>query len=135
MKGFPVEAIARAIMACRPVKALTAKIRVYLAGIDAGRLRMIVCVLILGMLMGDLVLLLHVGGPSRASPPYTVIRPVVTAGAERRTSKVKPLGQAWDSLIRDASTKKQWDSLLRLRPGLRDTLRRLERMDSVVMER
>lgn len=128
--GFPVEMIGRAIMNCQVVRALTAKTRAYLTGVEAGRMRTLCIVLIAGMLLGNIVLLFRAGKPSRASPQCPVIRPVVTAGAERRPTAAKAFGQAWDSLMADPATKKQWDSLLRLRPGLRDTLGQLKRMDS-----
>jgi|SRR5579859_6094454 len=132
---FPVETIGRAIMNCRPMKALTAKVKDILAQTDVERLRTLCIVLMASMLIGDVVLLIRTGDRMRAAPHYSVIRPVTTGGAERRQISAKTFGQVWDSLMANPVTKKRWDSLLQLRPGLRDTIRQMKRMDSAVSGR
>ncbi len=36
----------------------------------------------------------------------------------------------WDSLLANPGVREHWDSLLRQRPGLRDTIRQLLQVDS-----
>lgn len=132
---FSVEAIGRAIGNCQPVRVLTAKVKDYLTQMDTHRLQTICMVFIVGLLIGDVVLLFQAGDRTRAAPHYSAIRPVTTTRADRRPAAVKAFGEVWDSLMAEPATKKRWDSLLRLRPGLRDTIRQLERMDSAVWGR
>lgn len=129
---FLVEAIGRVIANCRPVRVMTAWLRERLARMEIGRLQAICLVFIAGMLLCDVVLLFQGGGRTRAAPPITVIRPVTTVGTERRQPRVKAFGEVWDSLMTDTGTKRSWDSLLRMRPGLRDTITLIQRMDSAV---
>jgi hypothetical protein len=69
-----------------------------------------------------------------AMPAYSGIRPVRTAGASPpRTSKA--FGIVWDKMMADSSIKSCWDSLVRVRPGLKDTVRRLTKMDSAARTR
>ena len=67
---------------------------------------------------------------------YTAIRPVVTAGNSRKGDGQREAGdcfrQRWDSLLRNPAARSYWDSLVRARPGLADTLRQLEAMDSAL---
>lgn len=103
-----------------------------IAQMAADRLRMLCIVFMVFLLICDTLLLFWPGDWSRASPHYSVIQPVRTGGAERRAATVRPFGQAWDRLMADSVAKRQWDSLLRLRPGLMDTLRQLKKMDSAL---
>jgi len=129
---FPVEAIGRAIMNCRPVRVMNVNLQERLARMEVGRLRTICLVILAGMILWDVVLLFRAGDRTRAAPPITAIRRVTTVGAERRQPRVKAFGEVWDSLMTDTGTKRSWDSLLRMRPGLRDTITLIQRMDSAV---
>jgi hypothetical protein len=130
--GLVVESIARAIMNSRPTKALVRRVRKHLAATEAERLRFICIMLMAGMLLGDVVLLFRVGDRARAAPNYSAIRTVTTVGAGQAPKNAKEFRQVWDSLMTDPKTKNRWDSLLRIRPGLSDTVRQLEKMDSAV---
>jgi hypothetical protein len=68
----------------------------------------------------------------KTTPHYSAIKAVRTVGAARSLPPSKAFTVIWDSLMADQPTKRRWDSLIRLRPGLMDTVRRLQRMDSAV---
>ena len=125
-----MEMIGRVMVNSRAGKWVTEKVRKMIEQTEVDRLRMICIVLMTVLLIGDTVVLLHPGGMSRAAPAYSGMRPVKTAGAKRPPPESKGFGPVWDSLMADAETKRRWDSLLRMRPGLKDTVRWLERMDS-----
>jgi hypothetical protein len=129
---FPVEWIVRVIRDTTLMKGVKWKVKECLARTGAGRLRTICIVLIIGMLFWDTLLLLRAGGRTRAAPHVTAIRPVTTVGVERRQPRIKTFGQVWDSMMTDEEKKRSWDSLLRVRPGLKDTITLLQRMDSAV---
>jgi hypothetical protein len=130
-----VELISRALINSRLGRTLTAKMKEYLGRSGARRLQWGCIILLVGMLVGDVILLFRAGERPRAAPHYSAIRPAVTAGGQQRRPPVKAFGEVWDSLMADPVRKNSWDSLLRLRPGLRDTVRELERMDSAVSGR
>jgi hypothetical protein len=111
---------------------LKATARARLARIEARLVRRWCFILMAGMLMGDVILLLRAGKGSRAAPHYSVIRTVATVGEQQRHPTVKAFGLVWDSLLADPAVKRGWDSLLRVRPGLDDTVRELQRLDSAV---
>lgn len=127
-----MEVIGQAILNSRPVRWLTDRGMNSITRMAAERLRMLCIVFMVFLLVCDTLLLFSPGDWPRASPHYSVIQPVLTGGGERRAATVKPFGQAWDRLLADSMAKKQWDSLLRLRPGLMDTLRQLKKMDSAL---
>jgi len=128
--GLAVESIARAIINSRPIKVLGCAVRKHLAATEAERLRFICIMLLAGMLVGDVILLFRVGDRARAAPNYSAIRTVTTVGARESPKNAKAFRQVWDSLMTDPKAKKKWDSLLRIRPGLSDTVQQLEKIDS-----
>lgn len=133
---FPVEMIGRAMVNSRAGKWVTAKVRKMIEQTEGARLRVLCIVLIAAMLIGDTIILLRPGGGvSGAAPAYSVMRRVRPAGAKMRPPEGKGFGLVWDSLLADPETKSQWDSLLRVRPGLQDTVRWLKRMDSAEEKR
>lgn len=123
-------AISRAVADSRLWRSLRAYVKKRLAGMDAGLVRRWCFILIAAMLVWDAVLVMQAGDRSRASPHYEAIQPGVTAGEPPRRPAAKAFGLVWDSLMADPAFKKDWDSLLLVRPGLRDTVRELQRMDS-----
>lgn len=44
----------------------------------------------------------------------------------------QPFQLTWDSLMANPVIRENWDSLLRLRPGLADTVAQIRRMDSAI---
>ena len=44
----------------------------------------------------------------------------------------QPFQLTWDSLMANRVVRESWDSLLRLRPGLADTVTQIRRMDSAI---
>ena len=132
---FPVEFMVRAIMECKPVKALKGKLSQCLGRMEVGELRTLCLVLIVSMLLVDVILIVRGGDRSRAAPHYSAIRPAITVSGERRQVSVKAFRVVWDSLMADPATERKWDSLLRLRPGLADTIKELKKMDSAAWER
>ena len=131
---FPVESIGRAILNSWPVNVVTAKVRDFLEQTEVERLRTLCIVLMVSMFLGDLVLLGQIGR-TRTALHYSAIHVPTAAGAGRRQPAVKAFGLVWDSLMAEPATKERWDSLLQLRPGLRDTIRQLEKMDSAISGR
>jgi hypothetical protein len=134
-RRFAMEVISRAIADNRLVTTLRTKVKERLAGIDATRVRQWCFILLAAMLVGDIVLLFRAGERSRAAPVYSVIRPVATGGEQPHRPAIKEFGVVWDSLMADSGSKAKWDSLLLVRPGLRDTVRQLQKMDSAVLGR
>jgi hypothetical protein len=127
----PGELIGRAIMNSRPMRALGDKIRRYDAQPEIERLRTSRKVIMACLVISNCLVLILSSERSQLAPHYANIRQVTTAGSERRPPPVKAFGPIWDSVMADPVVKKRWDSLVRLRPGLRDTIRQLQRMDSV----
>ena len=132
---FPVELIAQAIKNSPPIKALGERIRWYSMRPEVERLR-ISCKMLMGLLMISTgMMLLQSSQRSLAELRYANIRQVTPAGLARPQPPTKSFGPIWDSLMADPAVKNRWDSLLRLRPGLRDTVRELQKMDSAVSGR
>lgn len=127
---FPVEMIGRAMVNSRVGKWVTANVKKMIEQTEGARLRVLCIVLIVALLIGDTIILLRPGGVSGVAPGYSVMRRVRPTGAKMRSPEGKGFGLVWDSLMADPETKCRWDSLLRVRPGLKDTVRWLERMDS-----
>ena len=125
-----MEMIGRVMVNSRVGKWVTAKVRKMIEQVEVGRLRMLCIALIVLMLVGDTIVLLRSGGRPSGGSDYSGMRPVMTAGTKRRTPESKGFGPVWDSLMADPETKCRWDSLLRVRPGLKDTVQWLERVDS-----
>jgi hypothetical protein len=117
-------------MNCRPVSSLMGKLFDRLGQSEAKRLRVICMLLVVGLLVADVVVIRRLGHAPWSVPHYSAIHPVTTIGVERRPEPGKAFSVVWDSLMADPVTKRRWDSLLQLRPGLRDTIRQLDRMDS-----
>jgi hypothetical protein len=134
-RGFPVELIYGAIMNCRMVRVWKAKVKGHLATTHPERMRRLCLLLMVGLLLSDVIMMIRADHRLWTMQHYSEIRPVTAAGAERRHPTGKAFGEIWDSLMADPASKQRWDSLLRLRPGLRDTLRQLERMDSLTARR
>jgi hypothetical protein len=129
---FPVDAIARAIANCRPARAVAGRVKRILAQTEVERLTMLCIVLMVSMLIGDAVVLVRAGTRTRTELHYSVIRPVVVQGDRHLTPRAKSFFRRWDSLTNSQMLRDQWDSLLRLRPGLQDTLLRLAKLDSAL---
>jgi hypothetical protein len=134
-RAFPVELIYGAIVNSRVVRAWKAKVKGRLATIHPARMRRFCLLLMVGLLLSDVIMMIRADHRLWTMLHYSDIRPVTVAGAERRHPTGKAFGEVWDSLMADPASKQRWDSLLRLRPGLRDTLRQLERMDSLTAGR
>ncbi|HEY4064120.1 MAG TPA: hypothetical protein VGM30_19575 [Puia sp.] len=132
---FPVEMIGKALVNSRVGKWMTVKVRMMIEQTEARQLRVLCIVLITAMLTADTIILLRPGSLSRAAPAYSVMRSVRTEGMRSRPPEGKGFGPVWDSLMAEPETKGRWDSLLRVRPGLKDTVRWLERMDSAAGNR
>ena len=130
---FPVEEMTGAVMNSELAKKLKAKVKERLARIEPRRVRRLCIVVLVTMLAADLVLVWRAGHRLGVLPHNSVIRQVVTVGAGERRPDKKLFGLIWDSMMADPARKGSWDSLLQLRPGLLDTVVKLERMDSVLL--
>lgn len=124
---FPVEVIGRSISNCRPVRSMVEKLKHWLAKADISQGQAIRLMVGIG---GLIVLLVLIGLGGRRTPHYSAIEAVKTLDAQPKQPRAKAFTVIWDSLMADPGAKRRWDSLIRMRPGLMDTVRQLERMDS-----
>ena len=118
-----------AITRCRQAKALETKARRILAMIPLPRLLMGCLILIVGLLVGDFVLVVNaLSGHPFSTPHYSKIRLFTGTGKDRREVPWSVYDAKMDSLRADP----RWKELDQIRPGLEDTLREIERMDSAM---
>ncbi|HEV9038251.1 MAG TPA: hypothetical protein VGQ51_16565 [Puia sp.] len=129
---FPVELIGKAIANSRPVRSVVQKLKHWLVQADISQGQAIRMMMAIG---GLIVILVLIGLGRHMAPHYSAIQPVVTLSRAPQQPRAKAFTVLWDSLMADPATKRRWDSLITLRPGLMDTVRRLERMDSAVRQR
>lgn len=129
---FPVEVITEAVAKSELAKKLKAKVKERLARIEPKRLRRWCIVALTMLLLWDVALLVRVGEHRWAGPGFSAIRTVSTVGDQERRPPARSFLATWDSLMLNRETKRAWDSLLKVRPGLSDTLAELGRKDSVV---
>jgi hypothetical protein len=107
---------------------LALNIRERTARIKKGRLRWYVLAALFALWAGETWFCTSLFGPIGRVPRYETIRSVVT---ERLRMKPSVSFRAeWDSLLANPGVREHWDSLLRQRPGLRDTIRQLLQVDS-----
>jgi hypothetical protein len=132
---FPVDVIGRMLTKGRPARWLAAKVRTLIERTRVERLQVVCIILMADLLLGDVSLLLQPRGRWGMEPHYTEIRTMRTGGGGRRELPGQSFAGALDSLLADSATRREWDSLLRIRPGLEDTIKRLKKMDSAVPDR
>lgn len=107
---------------------LALNIRARTARIKKGRLRWYVLVALLMLWAGETWFCTSLFGPIGRVPRYENIRSVVTERFRQKHSV--GFRAEWDSLLAGPGVRDHWDSLLRQRPGLRDTIRQLLQVDS-----
>lgn len=127
----PVESIGRMILNSVPGRLIAERIRRHYEKSEAEQLRTSCKVLMVCLVISNCMVLVLSSQRSQLSLRYANIRQVTAAAPAGRQPPVKAFGPIWDSVMADPVVKKRWDSLVRLRPGLRDTIRQLQRMDSV----
>ena len=132
---FPVEVITEAVAKSGLAKKLKAKVKERVARAEPKRLRRWCFVAMAGMLCWDVLLLFHAGGRPLAVAHFSAISSAETVGGRERRRPARAFGPVWDSLMADSAMKRTWDSLLEMRPGLKDTVARLQRDDSAVAGR
>jgi hypothetical protein len=130
---FPVEVTRDAVAKSELARKLKAKVKERLARVEPKRLRRWCLGVMAGMLIWDVVLLSDAGARSSAVGHFSAISSVATVDGHR--PPVKAFGTVWDCLMADPAMKLAWDSLLKVRPGLRDTVARLQRSDSERMRK
>jgi hypothetical protein len=120
--------LSRAVRDSTMMTNLALNIRERTARIKKGRLRWYVLAALFALWAGETWFCTSLFGPIGRVPRYETIRSVVT---ERFRMKPSVSFRAeWDSLLANPGVREHWDSLLRQRPGLRDTIRQLLQVDS-----
>jgi hypothetical protein len=120
--------LSRAVRDSTMMTNLALNIRERTARIKKGRLRWYVLAALFALWAGETWFCTSLFGPIGRVPRYETIRSVVT---ERLRMKPSVSFRAeWDSLLANPGVREHWDSLLRQRPGLRDTIRQLLQVDS-----
>jgi hypothetical protein len=120
--------LSRAVRDSRLMTNLALNIREKTARIRPGRLRWYVLAALLALWAGETWFCTSLFGPIGKVPQYESIRSVVTERFQRKPSV--SFRAEWDSLLANPGIREHWDSLLRQRPGLRDTIRQLLQVDS-----
>jgi len=69
------------------------------------------------------------------APAGTEIRKLMMRYDREERLIHEPFQLTWDSLMANRVIRESWDSLLRLRPGLADTVTQIRRMDSAIWMR
>jgi len=128
-----VEVIKDAVAKSELARKLKAKVKERLARVEPKRLRRWCLGVMAAMLVWFVLLFAWTGVRCVTGPHYSAISPILTVGGRR--FPVKAFATVWDSLMADPGTKRAWDSLLKVRPGLRDTVARLQRADSEMMRK
>jgi hypothetical protein len=120
--------LSRAVRDSSLMTNLALNIREKTARIKPGRLRWYVLAALLALWAGETWFCTSLFGPIGKVPQYESIRSVVTERFQRKPSV--SFRAEWDSLLANPGIREHWDSLLRQRPGLRDTIRQLLQVDS-----
>lgn len=128
-----MEVIKDAVAKSELARKLKAKVKERLARVEPKRLRRWCLGVMAAMLVWFVLLFAWTGVRCVTGPHYSAISPILTVGGRR--FPVKAFATVWDSLMADPGTKRAWDSLLKVRPGLRDTVARLQRADSEMMRK
>jgi hypothetical protein len=120
--------LSRAVRDSTMMTNLALNIRERTARIKKGRLRWYVLAALFALWAGETWFCTSLFGPIGRVPRYETIRSVVT---ERLRMKPSVSFRAeWDSLLANPGVREHWDSFLSQRPGLRDTIRQLLKVDS-----
>jgi hypothetical protein len=120
--------LSRAVRDSTLMTNLALNIRGKTAKIKPGRLRWYVLAALLALWAGETWFCTNLFGPIGRVPRYESIRSVVTERFRKKPSV--SFRAEWDSLLGNPGIREHWDSLLRQRPGLRDTIRQLLQVDS-----
>ena len=107
---------------------LALNIRERTTRIKKGRLRWYVLAALVALWVGETWFCTSLFGPIGRVPQFESIRSVVTERFRNKPSASFRAG--WDSLLANPGIREHWDSLVRQRPGLRDTIRQLLQVDS-----
>lgn len=127
---MPEDGITETIAKSELAKKLKAKVKARLERVEPGRVRRWCIAIIVMLLIWDGVLVARIGHRLWGVPRIDVIQAATTIGSQRQPPVRKTFLAAWDSLMADPATRDRWDSLVKVRPGLIDTLRMLHGMDS-----
>jgi len=128
-----VEVIRDAVAKSELARKLKAKVKERLARVEPKRLRRWCLGVMAAMLVWFVLLFAWTGVRCVTGPHYSAISPILTVGGRR--VPVKAFSTVWDSLMADPAMKRAWDSLMKVRPGLKDTVERLQRIDSERMRK
>lgn len=128
-----MEVIRDSVAKSELARKLKAKVKERLARIEPKRLRRWCLGVMAAMLVWFVLLFAWTGVRCVTGLHYSAISPILTVGGRR--VPVKAFATVWDSLMADPAMKRAWDSLLKVRPGLRDTVARLQRADSEMLRK
>ena len=128
-----MEVIKDAVAKSELARKLKAKVKERLARVEPKRLRRWCLGVMAAMLVWFVLLFAWTGVRCVTGPHYSAISPILTVGGRR--VPVKAFSTVWDSLMADSAMKRAWDSLLKVRPGLRDTVARLQCTDSEMLRK
>jgi hypothetical protein len=122
--------LGRAIRENERVKEVVSRMRKRLVRLGPERVRRYLLWLLLIFLAGEFWLAWSADDSRGRFPHYSVI-PAANVGRMReRRGQGSCFGSVWDSLMADTAIKGNWERLVKLRPGLMDTVNQLKRMDS-----
>src|SRR5580692_3511110 len=122
--------LGRAIRESDWVQDVVWQIRKWLVQLGPERARRYLVWLLLIFLAGEVWMALSTNDPRKKMQFYSVIHAASLGQAKDRARPVASFGSVWDRLMADTEIRRKWDSLVKGRPGLLDTVNQLKRMDS-----
>ncbi|HET6256689.1 MAG TPA: hypothetical protein VFE32_21620 [Puia sp.] len=121
-----MQLLSRAVRDSTLMTNLALNIRERTAKIKPGRLRWYCLGALLALWAGETWFCTTLFGPIGKIPHYESIRPMVT---EKGGNTPVLSFREWDSVLANPGVRKHWDSLLRQRQGLADSIKQLLRLD------
>ena len=129
-----MEVIGVTIKNSRMTDVLTEKLKKWLMRMGPRRIRN-GCLLALAMMCIGEVVLINTTDPSLPSVyPLLIIRGEAAVRAKRQAA-ASAFSKEWDRLMMDTVMKRSWEALVKMQPGLADTLQQLRGMDSAELRR
>jgi hypothetical protein len=129
-----VELIGETIKNSRMTGMLKEKLKDWLMCMGPRRIRK-GCLMVLAMMcIGDVVLICTTEPSLPSDYPLLIIRGEAAVRAKRQAA-ASAFSKEWDRLMMDTAMKRSWEALVKIRPGLADTLQHLRGMDSAEIDR